>query len=240
MDTTPSKHLWLLTGRANDFVNHELNYGISYSETGSDPVINEARTLLHLHYRSSDYYVIAAMASLLAYRRDDSSIRSSIFLPYSLTVAPPEVIGGRAVPANNAAPCLLHRPSSIPAPRRWVISYLDAASIKVETDIGTSIIIPYRFSAGVLYPEWPQSLGFEVAFATDSETWGAGSEIVMTTEPSGYPFEFVGQQINQTASLVRLMANAGTLSHFLAAASPVLKVGAFCSAIVSTVEKSLK
>jgi hypothetical protein len=231
MNTVLNRHLWLLTGRHNDFVNPELNTGRRYDDVVPSDEILTARRVLHLNDRTTDYYVIGAMAALVAFRPDAGPDASSMFMAHSLHVRPPTIAGGKIKPSSNQHPSLLYRPSSLPVSRRWYVSYLSGDLLRITADTGYTQEAPYREAAGVVYPEWPAEIGFTAAFAPDSP-WGEGSQVVISTEPSGYPYPSVARDIKNSIHLVRLMSKEGTLSEFHAAQSAIQKVGALAAAVV--------
>ena len=113
-----NRHLWLLTGRCNDFVTPLLNTGRRYGDAVPSELIVEARKILHLADKTTDYYVIGAMAALVASRHILGGDTSPMFLPHSLHVLAPTISGGELRPAGPQHPTMLHRPKSLPVARR--------------------------------------------------------------------------------------------------------------------------
>jgi hypothetical protein len=68
MEPTLNRHLWLLTGRSEDFATPTLNTRIRYGDALPSKEVLAARALLHLGVTATDYYVIGAMAALTAFR----------------------------------------------------------------------------------------------------------------------------------------------------------------------------
>lgn len=232
MESALNRHLWLLTGRCDDFVATALNTGIRHGDALPSVEVTAARQLLHLHDTTTDYYVIGAMAALTAYRPDAGSDTSLLFLPRNLHIKPPTISGGELRPAGPQHPSMLHRPTALPAVSRWYITKTAADLVSITTDTGFSRTVPFRLASGVVYIDWPEEVGFHAAFAPTVGVWDVGSQVVITTEPSGYPYTAVAKSIKQSLDLVRLMSTEGTLSAFHAAQSSIQKVGALVSAVV--------
>lgn len=232
MEATLNRHLWLLTGRSSDFVTPALNTRIRHGDALPSEEVQAARALLHLGVTSTDYYVIGAMAALTAFRPLAGADTSTLFLPYTLQVAAPSIAGGALRPAGPQHPSTLHRPSKLPAARTWYVTRKSSTLVKITTDTGYNHTVVYRLAAGVVYIDWPEEIGFHAAFAPTGGVWVDGSQVIINTEPSGYPYSAVAKEIRQAPELVRLMAEQGTLSAFHAAQSPIQKVGALVAAVV--------
>lgn len=232
MDIALNRHLWLLTGRHNDFVTPALNTGRRYGDAVASDEVRMARELLHLGDKTTDYYVIGAMAALVSFRPAAGPDTSTLFRPMGLHVKAPSISGGSIRPSSIQHPSLLHRPTSLPVARRWYITRTAEGRATITTDTGYSKEVPYRFAAGVVYVEWPEEVGFRAGFAPSSGTWEDGSQVIISTEPSGYPYKFVADTIKNSIHMVRLMSTQGTLSEFHAAQSSIQKVGALTAAVV--------
>lgn len=232
METSLNRHLWLLTGRHNDFVNPDLNTGRYYGDVIPTPEIAAARAALCLGDRTTDYYVVGAMAALVSFRPAAGPNTSSMFLPHSLHIRPPSIAGGTVRPMNQQQPSLLYRPKDLPVARRWYVTRIAAGTVRITTDTGYLKDVPYRLAASVVYPEWPEDIGFAAAFAPAGGVWVDGSQVIISTEPSGYPYGAVAQSIKNSIDLIRLMSTEGTLAEFHAARSSIQKVGALAAAIV--------
>jgi hypothetical protein len=232
MEPTLNRHLWLLTGRTDNFVTPTLNSKLNYEGPPPSAAVLAARSLLHLGDTSTDYYVIGAMAALTAFRPLAGPDTSPLFLPRTLQVAAPSISGGSLRPAGPQHPSMLHRPSRIPAPRVWYVTCKSSTLVRITTDTGYDRTVVYRLAAGVVYIDWPEEIGFHAAFAPTGGVWVDGSQVIIRTEPSGYPYPAVAKQIRQSTELVRLMSEEGTLSAFHAAQSSLQKVGALAAAVV--------
>jgi hypothetical protein len=232
MDTSLNRHLWLLTGRHSDFVNPELNTGVSYGDLVPSEEVAAARATLHLGDRTTDYYVIGAMAALRVFRPSAGPDTTSMFLPHSLHIRPPSIAGGTIQPMDKQQPSLLYRPADLPVARRWYVTRVSGDVVRITTDTGYMKDVPYRMAASVVYPEWPEEIGFSAAFAPTGGNWQDGSQVIISTEPSGYPYSAVARTIKNSIHLIRLMATEGTLADFHAARSSIQKVGALTAAVV--------
>jgi hypothetical protein len=231
MESTLNRHLWLLTGRNANFVTPALNTRIRYGDALPSKEVQAARALLHLGVTATDYYVIGAMAALTAFRPTAGVDTSTLFTPLTLQVAAPSISGGSLRPAGPQHPSMLHRPSSLPAARTWYITRRSSTLVRITTDTGYDRTVVYRLAAGVVYIDWPEEIGFHAAFAPVGG-WVDGQQVIIRTEPSGYPYPAVAKEIRQSPDMVRLMSEEGTLSAFHSAQSSIQKVGALTAAIV--------
>ena len=227
-----NRHLWLLTGRCNDFVTPTLNSDIRYGDAVPSPAVVEARKLLYLGDKTTDYYVIAAMAALAAAKAVTGEDNSTLFLPGNLRIKPPTIAGGELRPAGPDQPTLLHRPTALPAARRWYVVRLTDELVRISTETGYRAELPFRLAAGVVYIDWPSEIGFRAAFAPDGGVWVVGTQVIICAEPSGYPFPAVAEAIRQSNQLISLMADHGTLAAFHSSQNSLQKVGALTSAVV--------
>lgn len=232
MESTLNRHLWLLTGRCDDFVTPALNTRIRYGDAVPSKEVAVARALLHLGVTSTDYYVIGAMAALTAFRPLAGVDTSTLFMPRTLQVAAPSISGGSLRPAGPQHPSMLHRPTKLPAARTWYVTRKSSTLVRIATDTGYDRTVVYRMAAGVVYIDWPEEIGFHAAFAPAGGVWVDGQQVIIRTEPSGYPYSAVAKEIRQSPDLVRLMSEEGTLSPFHSAQSSLQKVGALAAAVV--------
>lgn len=232
MEPTLNRHLWLLTGRSDNFVTPALNTRIRYGDALPSEEVVAARKLLHLDETATDYYVIGAMAALTAFRPLAGVDTSTLFLPRTLQVGAPSISGGDLRPAGPQNPSMLHRPSKLPVARTWYVTWKSDTLARITTDTGYDRTVVYRLAAGVVYIDWPEEIGFHAAFAPAGGVWIDGSQVIIRTEPSGYPYPAVAKEIRQVPELVRLMSEQGTLSAFHSAQSSLQKVGALAAAVV--------
>lgn len=232
MESTLNRHLWLLTGRCDNFVTSSLNTGIRHGDALPFAEVTLARRLLHLSDTTTDYYVIGAMAALATSRPDAGDDTSVLFLSRNLHIKAPTISGGELRPAGPQHPSMLHRPTALPVARRWYVAKTADDLVSITTDTGFSRTVPFRLASGVVYIDWPEEVGFHAAFAPTGSLWDVGAQVVITTEPSGYPYTAVAKSIKQSLDLIRLMSTEGTLSDFHAAQSSIQKVGALVSAVV--------
>lgn len=232
MEPTLNRHLWFLTGRSGNFVSPSLNTALRYGDAPPSEGVAAARKLLFLGDTSTDYYVIGAMAALMAFRPSAGADTSTLFLPSNLRIAPPTIVGGELRPAGPQHPSMIHRPTQLPVARNWYVTCRPSDVVLITTDAGYSRAVPYRMAAGVVYIDWPEEVGFHAAFAPTGGVWSVGAQVILTTEPSGYPYPTVAKEIRQLPELVRLMSEEGTLTAFHSASSSLHKVGALVAAVV--------
>ena len=232
--------LWLLTGRASDFLEPALNSGLQYPTARPSADVTAARTLLRLDVTTTDAFVLGALASAYA------SVPCLRGLPEeSQVIFCPSVLSLPAMSYTGATALLPPDGVSWPHVSNTQRSGLDLAAqftftkagsrVLVTSDTGLSEYGTYSYANGRLDIPLALDLGIRAAFARD--TWVDGGAVVVTSPPSRYPFAAMATTIRDSSSALNLMATAGTMTAFASSIDPVRKVGALASAIMLKIFK---
>jgi len=223
--------LWLLTLRASDFVDPELNTGITYN-AGTTEAIRRARSLLCLSDTRTDFHVLGAMHAAIRYSRFANlpECPNTFFNKFSLpTIRPVEVTGATLVPSTSQRwPIIRNYPTQIPAPTTFTL-VKQGDRIVVTDDTGVTNEYTYRTTGQIVIVDSLVPKGIDTGF--EDATWPDGKTVTVFCEPGRYPYAYVSNLINQDRTMTTFM-----LDHIDASAlddtAPVSRVGALALSIM--------
>ena len=229
-------HLWLLTGRCNDFFNGTLNTGVRYEVRDTPDEVLEARRILRLDNTLSDFFVTNAMAAVC--------------------MSPPML---RTLPADNSSmfePRVLRLPAAsssheMLAPDSLSWPSVDGAAAGME---GFTAVAFQKSGAEVLlttdagysgttgWSSVSESEGLRLVFDRAEEfgirahfraaTWDDDDFVRVTMAPTRYPFEKFADEAASSSPVLRLMTAESTMGVFSSTPSHALRVGMVALAVM--------
>lgn len=231
-------HLWLLTGRANDFHNETLNTGVVYSVSATPDEVVEARRLLKLDETASDFHVLAVLAAsristslirTLPHEHDAVFVNRFLRLPSNGATYP-------MLPADDRSwPRIDGSRAGRDGFTRLTVRSLGGGVAEITTDNGGSdktsySVTPYEEGGYRLSIGKAVEYGIHAHFAVPS--WAEGSEVTVRFSPTRYPFGAVAKVIRDNSVARRLMTSEGVAQAFAETENSATKVGLLGLAII--------
>lgn len=237
-------HLWLLTGRSNDFFNPSLNTGVVYSTGSTPPEVQVARKLLELDSRTTDFHVLAVLAATkmsTAFIRTLPHENDAVFVPGLLTLPPVTSSRPMLNPDAHSLPSIDGGRAGRDGFSRLTVRGIGSGQIEAATDRGHSTTLPCNVSPeGDSYRlSVPGLVDFGVRAHFLVPEWEQGSELSIQFSPTRYPFKKVAESILQDGNAKRLMTHEGTLAAFAETSNAAVKVGVMGLAIIRRMVKQL-
>lgn len=225
-------HLWLLTGRSDDFVNPALNSSVSYHTADPPAEVVAARKLLRLDYKASDFYVMGALAAALATPTRRLPVdANSAFLPGMGLPPYLHVVGGTltALDAHNA-PVVRGDVAGMRGFTQVYVRKLSGDRVSITTDSDFSTEVRGKMIGDTLYI--PELRDFGIDANIRPTTWAEGSTVTISVPQTNYPAAMLAADIRDDTQAISLMLDTDTLEAFVSTPRPLYKVGALASAIM--------
>lgn len=227
--------LWALTGRSSNFVDPELNTGVSFG-VGCSDMAARARVLLCLNDTRTDFHVIGALHAALdaaTFLDLPSAPLTCDCIASSPLLRPTTVTGATPAPSTTKRwPVIRNRPQVLPAPTEFTVSYAGPGAVTIADDTGGRITAECRSSGYLVIVDRLMDVGIESAFLLDSGTWQDGDAFSVFCEPSRYPYAWVASRLAADRELQGyVMSNAGPLA--MESPDPFAKVGALALSIIA-------
>lgn len=244
--TTYSLHLylWLLTGRADNFVSDGLKHNVSYRTLAPSDAVAASRQLLALGSTTSDFSSLGAIAAAYASipaLRELPSEQSVMFSRGLTNLQLPYVTGASVVQPDSARWAnLRYHPTSLPAAALWTVKHA-GDHVQLINDVGLFERLPLRSIANVVYLDLQNILSRDTAvgFAYVG-VWTTGASFTFFVPPSRYPYQAVAEKVRLSSAALGLMSQQGTLEAFANSFDAVRKVGALCAAIMLAVYRETR
>lgn len=250
---------WLLTGRSYGFTYPLLNTNVAIPMV-DDNRVQQARKLMRLDVRDTDFFVYGALASIyssLYYARYLDVEHQAAFVPGVIPVTYSsahvhEFANGELVYLNGVPKPVLYS-------NEWnILPYYDEHSLSVirnifdwsdpydsirleKVDAGVTATKCWLGTSGkstfvLVEPDADDSLAIDLTgFAGLRARFAIGNKAPITfvsAPPVHYPYSDVRSLIVEDSKLISLMADMGTLPAFHEATSDITSVGALAAAIV--------
>lgn len=227
-------NLWLLTGRADGYVAPHLNTYVTYPTAAPTPAIVEARRFLKLDTRTTDFYVLGAMAAAYASMpalRELPDDNLAVFSRDLLRIPAPYVTGATLIPLDGISwPSVANHPRGVQAFTSVTFRRSGNRAV-IESNDGTTSYSDFTTTDKGVIIHKAAELGIRAAFAI-SGGWQEGATFTVVVPPSRYPYAAFAAELLERGALIRFMSASGTMEAFASSSNPVLRVGALASAIM--------
>ncbi len=231
--TKTNLHLWLLTGRCEDFVNAALNSGIRYLGSSPPPEVVVARDILKLSDTRSDFYVLGALAAasvsapFLRRIPDDNGLAFA----GDLLRLPAAVVTGATAVSSNAASWPVFDGSVAGRDGFTEVQVTKhGESVIVRCDNGAIKFAEYTISENSISVQALEAFGIHARFVVGG--WSDGQSFTIKLPQTGYPYGKLAGLIAESSQAIQLMLETGTMEAFASAVRPIHKVGALVCAIM--------
>lgn len=191
----------------------------------------QIRAELRLDDNMSDYHLWALLLAVEAYpaiaRAFVDPVKSYDIFRYSNPVV--KVYGATLV--NDAAGFPVIKPvcSQWPVPDRFTVAYQDEGSAMVAYGSQT-VSCPFREADGVLYVEWPATLGVTGGLQLDG-VWTTGAVVEIHARPVRFPYDQLVTAVEHWQHTFDIVEKAGLLNNFYLAENAVEKTAVLALAL---------
>ena len=231
-------HLWLLTGRSDDFFNDSLNAGIRYSISDTPPEVLALRKLLKLDVKTTDFFVLSALAAskistsfirTLPHENDAVFVKGLLRLPLVSTSHPMLKPDDHSWPSINGARAGRDGFTSL------VVESLGGGDATITTSNGATEPTTYNLTPSEdgdyrLYVEKIDAYGVNAQFLVSA--WEIGDKVTVSFSPTKYPFAKMAAAILNSGEARALLNSEGTMQAFAETSDAAVKVGLMSIAII--------
>lgn len=260
VDVKLNNLIWLLTGRSSGFIYPLLNTNVTIPVV-DDKRVRQARKLLRLDVKGTDFFVYGALASIyssLYYARYLDVEHQAAFVPGVI----PVTYSGKHVYQLSSGGELIYS-NGVPQPvqysNEWsILPYYDENSLSVVRNIfdltepydairlesatnGTTATKYWLGTSGgsIFVPGGPDEdgslaidlTGFAGLRARFDRT-NKGPVTFVSAPPVHYPYDAIRSSVTDETNMISLMTDMGTLPAFHEATSSATSIGALAAAIV--------
>ena len=228
--TRTNLHLWLLTGRCEDFRNVGLNSGIRYRSSPPPVEVVAARELLRLNDTASDFYVLGAMAAVTAsapFLRGLPADSGLVFSEDLVQLPSVAVVGAAVLPDASSA-----FDGSIAGRDGFTELRVTkhGSAVIIQRDSGSSTFEDFSLIGGMLTIPALRNHGVSAKFSVGG--WSDGQYFTIKLAQTGYPYDKFAAAVADSSQMAHLMLEEGTMETFASAARPIHKVGALACAVM--------
>ena len=230
--TRTNLHLWLLTGRCEDFKNVGLNSGIRYRSGPPPDEVVAARELLKLNNTASDFYVLGALAAVTAsapfLRR--LPVDSGLAFSEDLVQLPANEVVGAEVVSDSASWDTFDGSIAGREGFTELTVTKHGNSVIVRRDSGSSTFEDFSLVGNTLTIPALRNHGVNAKFSVGG--WSDGQHFTIKLAQTGYPYDKFAAAAADSSKVAHLMLEEGTMEAFASAVRPIHKVGALACAVM--------
>lgn len=224
-------HLWLLTGRSNDFTNQALNSSVRYDTSAPPAEVTALRQLLRLDYKNSDFYVIGAyLASLMVAGSRLPHAPNTLFASGVLTPLPFYSQGGSLLPMGGSElPGIDGARAGLDGFTAVTVTRSSDTGARITTDNGRTVYDVFSMVGNAVFVSALEQFGIRALLLPDS--WVINASMTVVVPQTQYPYELFAGKLYDNNDAVALTSQTGFIDAF-ASGSAAHKVGAVAQAIM--------
>jgi hypothetical protein len=234
-------HLWLLTGRRDDFSTPLFNSWLKFWFPEETTETGHARDVLRLRKADAedDFYVLGALAAAMAVLpalRKFPAPSVPLFPPHLLQLPRGYASVPMLPPDGQRWPSLSGERAGIENWRTLTITKSGNVA-RLSRDGVLAEAAWFSYVNGALSVPAAAAYGVDARFSVPS--WADGDKVVISLAPGPYPYENFAERMEQDPRILALLQITGNAGAFAASDSAVERVGLVAASVMSAVAREV-